>query len=222
LGGINIHASLLPKYRGAAPVAWAIYHGEEATGVSIIRMTPRLDAGGIILQESLAIAIDETAGELEARLATLGARMTLEALDQLEAGTARVLVQDDAKATKAPRLKKEDGAIDWTRSSRAIHDQVRALRPWPCAFTDWHRTGDTSTRLQILATRPVDATAHVVSGRRVGDDPHRLTIACGTGVLEILELKPAGKREMDAAEFLRGNRWQPDDYLGADGRQAVP
>src|SRR5262249_45967885 len=114
-GGINVHASLLPKYRGAAPVAWAVYHGETRTGVTIIRMTTGLDAGDMLAQEAIDILPDETAGELEARLAPLGARLAFRAIEQIAAGTAQGVKQDKAQVTKAPKLKKEDGLIDWTR-----------------------------------------------------------------------------------------------------------
>src|SRR5215469_9835627 len=116
LGGINVHASLLPKYRGAAPIAWAICHGETKTGVTIIRMTTGLDAGDMLAQEVMDILPDETAGELEARLAPLGARLALKMVDEIAAGTAHGVKQDQSQVTKAPKLKKENGLIDWTRS----------------------------------------------------------------------------------------------------------
>src|SRR6516165_4124868 len=119
-GGINVHASLLPKYRGAAPIAWAIYHGEKQTGVTIIQMTPQLDAGGMLLQEAVDIGPEETAGELEARLAPLGAKLALKVLDRMEAGPVAGIPQDKSQVTKAPKLKKEDGLIDWTASAEQV------------------------------------------------------------------------------------------------------
>src|SRR5262245_53193469 len=116
-GGINVHASLLPKYRGAAPIAWAIYYGEKQTGVTIIQMTPQLDAGGMIAQGTVDIRQDETAGELEARLAPGGAKLALESIEKIVNGTAKPLPQDKGQVTKAPKLKKEDGLIDWTRTA---------------------------------------------------------------------------------------------------------
>src|SRR5262249_42189523 len=127
-GGINVHASLLPKYRGAAPIAWAIYHGEKQTGVTIIQMTPQLDAGGMLLQEAIDIRPYETAGELEARLAPLGAKLALQAMEQIAAGTANPIKQDQSQVTKAPKLKKEDGLIDWNRHAEQVWNQVYAMQ----------------------------------------------------------------------------------------------
>src|SRR5262245_11416637 len=134
-GGINVHASLLPKYRGAAPIAWAIYHGEKQTGVTIIQMTPQLDAGGMLLQEAVDIGPEETSGELEARLAPLGAKLALQAIEQIASGTAKPIQQDKSQATKAPKLKKEDGLIDWNQNAWQVFNQIRAMQPWPTAYT---------------------------------------------------------------------------------------
>src|SRR5262245_22812820 len=130
-GGINVHASLLPKYRGAAPIAWAIYHGETRTGVTIIKMSVNLDAGDMLAQEATDIGPEETAGEVEARLAPLGAKLALQVIEQIAAGTARGSQQDKSQATKAPKLKKEQGLIDWTRTAQQVCNQVRAMQPWP-------------------------------------------------------------------------------------------
>src|SRR5262245_30053916 len=126
-GGINVHASLLPKYRGAAPIAWAIYHGEKRTGVSIIRMSIHLDAGAIVAQEAIDIRPDETAGELEARLAPLGGSLAAQVVEQIAAGTAQGIPQDKSQVTKAPKLTKEHGLIDWTRTATQVCNQVRAM-----------------------------------------------------------------------------------------------
>src|SRR5262249_4816147 len=135
LGMINVHASLLPRYRGAAPIQRAIMEGDTRTGVTIMRVVKALDAGAMMLTESLAIEPDETGGELEARLATLGARLLLPVMDQLERGTAVETPQDESQATYAARILKTDGLIAWDRPAHAIHDQVRALSPWPHAYT---------------------------------------------------------------------------------------
>src|SRR6516225_890462 len=148
-GGINVHASLLPKYRGAAPIAWAIYHGEARTGVTIIKMSVSLDAGDMLAQEAIDIGPDETAGEVEARLAPLGARLALEVMAGLEAGTLQGRKQDPAQVTKAPKLTKEHGAIDWARSGSEVCRQVRAMQPWPTAFTFWQRAGHAPLRLLL-------------------------------------------------------------------------
>jgi methionyl-tRNA formyltransferase len=219
LGGINVHASLLPKYRGAAPVAWAIYHGETETGVTIIRMTTGLDAGDMLAQEILAIGPQETAGELEARLAPLGAKLAMEVVEQLSAGTASGVKQDRALVTKAPKLKKEDGLIDWTRPATAVCNQVRAMQPWPTTYTWWHRESKSPVRLMIARCQAHadEATAGVKPGSclaRPGD--RMLGIASGQGVVEILELQPAGKRRMEIGEFLRGNAVSVGDWFGAE------
>ena len=141
MGGINVHASLLPKYRGAAPIAWAIYHGETRTGVTIIRMTTGLDAGDMLAQEAIDILPDETAGELEARLAPVGARLAVHMVRRLAAGPVPGAKQDPAKVTKAPKLKKEDGLIDWSKPAEQVVRQVRAMQPWPTAYTWLHHGG---------------------------------------------------------------------------------
>src|SRR5581483_2134632 len=134
-GGINVHASLLPKYRGAAPIAWAIYHGEKRTGVTIIRMSVYLDAGDILAQEALDIGPEETAGEVEARLAPLGARLAIDVIHQIAAGTTHGTKQDKALVTKAPKLTKEHGLIDWGETAAQVCNHVRAMQPWPTAYT---------------------------------------------------------------------------------------
>src|SRR5262249_45622524 len=148
-GGINVHASLLPKYRGAAPIAWAIYHGEKQTGVTIIQMTPQLDAGGMLLQEAVDIGPEETSGELEARLAPLGAKLALQAIEQIASGTAKPIQQDKSQATKAPKLKKEDGLIDWNQNAWQVFNQIRAMQPWPTAYTFFHSSKESPLRLII-------------------------------------------------------------------------
>jgi methionyl-tRNA formyltransferase len=220
-GGINVHASLLPKYRGAAPIAWAIYHGETRTGITIIRMTTGLDAGDVLAQEALDILPDETAGELEARLAPLGARLAMLVIDQMARGTIQGRPQDKSQVTRAPKLKKEDGAIDWTRSGKDVCNQVRAMQPWPTAYTYWHRPGQAPLRLlvQRAAWHPLSpgeqpTPGEVLLGPAAGAE---LLVAAGAGTaVEILELQPAGKRRMTAAEFVRGRPPRPGDRLGPE------
>jgi methionyl-tRNA formyltransferase len=217
-GGINVHASLLPKYRGAAPVAWAVYHGESRTGVTIIRMSVYLDAGEMLAQEALDIGPDETAGELEARLAPLGARLALSVIDQIAAGMVRGVKQDKTQATKAPKLTKENGLIDWSRPARDVCNQIRAMQPWPTAYTYWHRPGHQPLRIIIH-----NAFAHE-GGRGEHSSPGQIVLrpeagrlyiaAGGGGPVEVRELQPAGKRRMPAAEFLRGHNLQPGDRFG--------
>jgi methionyl-tRNA formyltransferase len=221
LGGINVHASLLPKYRGAAPIAWAIYHGETETGVTIIRMSVSLDAGDMLAQEATAIGPDETAGEVEARLAPLGARLALQVVEQMQHGPVAGRKQDPALVTKAPKLKKEDGLIDWTRSGAQVSSQVRAMQPWPTPYTWWHRPGQQPLRLIVnrASWRSRQPGEEAVPGSvLVLPGPQTvLSIAAGDGsVVEVHELQPAGKKRMPAADFLRGRRPQPGDRLGPE------
>jgi methionyl-tRNA formyltransferase len=224
LGGINLHGSLLPKYRGAAPVQWAILRGETETGNSIIQMTPGLDAGPLLAQQRTPIDPDEDAVQLEARLAAMGAELVLRVIDELESNTAKPFVQNAGLASKAPRLKKEQGAIDWSRSAQAIKNQVRALRPWPRAFTFWHRADGDPLRINIdrvaltasaydISSATQDAGTPAAPGA-ILEASGRLLVAAGGGTLEVLELQPAGKRSMLAAEFLRGYRLASGDHFG--------
>jgi methionyl-tRNA formyltransferase len=219
-GGINVHASLLPKYRGAAPVAWAIYHGEKETGVTIIRMSVSLDAGDMLAQEVLEIRPDETSGELESRLAPLGARLALDVIAKLEGGTVEGVKQDKGLVTKAPKLTKEHGIIDWERPAEAVVNHIRAMQPWPTAFTFWHRAGQPPLRL--LLTRAVARTA--TDGELdanpgdvlINDDMTKLHVRVDEGVVEVLELQPAGKKRMSTAEFMRGRQPHAGDRLGPE------
>lgn len=221
LGGINVHASLLPKYRGAAPIAWAIYHGEKETGVTIIKMSVSLDAGDMLAQEGIALDSQETAGEAEARLAVLGAKLAATVVQQIEAGTVQGRKQDKSQVTKAPKLTKEHGVIDWTRPAVAVCNQVRAMQPWPTAYTWWHRAGQPPLRLIVCRAIARDMTA-AESGepgellQPHGDFSRLRVVAGGRGVVEIDELQPAGKRRMNAEDFLRGRRPQPGDRLGPE------
>jgi methionyl-tRNA formyltransferase len=234
-GGINVHASLLPKYRGAAPVAWAIYHGETRTGVTIIRMSIALDAGEMLAQEAVDIGPEETAGELEARLAEVGARLAVKVIDQIIAGTAQGVKQDKSQATKAPKLTKEHGLIDWSRPGRDVCNQIRAMQPWPTAYTFWHRHREAPAEpMRLIVCRARVAPASGASDDRgtgalmrfarqnpapgeilSPSDSVQLLVATGDQTpVEILELQPAGKRRMPVAEFLRGHRLQPGDRFG--------
>jgi methionyl-tRNA formyltransferase len=219
-GGVNIHASLLPRYRGAAPVAWAIYQGETQTGVTIIQMSVYLDAGVMLAQEALAIGPEETAGELESRLAQLGARLTVGVIDQIAAGTAQGMPQDRSQATRAPKLTKEHGLIEWSRPAAAVCNQVRAMQPWPTAYSFWQRPG--SNPMRIIVHKAVAASDQFGLELTPGQvlptaGESRLVAAAGDGrAVEILELQPAGRRRMTAAEFVRGHRLHPGDRLGPE------
>lgn len=214
-GGINVHGSLLPKYRGAAPVAWAIYHGETRTGVTIIRMTTGLDAGDMLAQDGIDILPDETAGELEARLAPLGAQLALDVMRQMAAGPVAGTKQDPTLVTKAPKLKKENGLIDWTKSAQQVCRQIRAMQPWPTAYTFLHRADHAPVRMTIQRARAVEASEPASPGAVLAD-PSRLLVAVERGAVEILELQPAGKRRMSTDEFLRGHALRAGDRFGSE------
>lgn len=221
LGGVNLHGSLLPRYRGAAPVAWAIFHGERESGVTVIHMTPQLDAGPCLAQLTTPIGPDETSFELEARLATLGAPLVCRTIDQLERGETMNLPQDPALATKARRLRKTDSVIDWSRSAAAIKNQIRALEPWPRNFTFWRRAPGPAMRLIIGRSDAVPAAALKSSDASPGTvlavDEQAIDIATGEGVLRVGELQPAGKRMLPAAEFARGYRIAVGEMFGPEG-----
>ena len=220
LGGINVHASLLPKYRGAAPVAWAIWKGETKTGVTIIRMSAGLDAGDMLAQESIDILSDETAGELEARLAPLGARLALSVVEKLERGPIEGVKQDPAQVTKAPKLKKEWGLIDWSKDAEEVHCQIRAMQPWPTAHSWLHRAGYLPIR--IIINRLGRTTAIGMVGKspppgRAYPGEKAIVVYCGMWTtVEILNLQPAGKRSMSSEEFLRGHPVQEGDRFGPE------
>ncbi len=226
LGGINLHGSLLPKYRGAAPVHWAIYHGETETGVTVIHMTPRLDAGPCIGQVMTPIGSDETTADVEARLAQLGAPLVCRCIEQLAAGRVEAIRQDQSQATRARRLRKDDGEIDWSRSAKAIHDQIRAFTPWPRSATWLLRREGEPLRVTIDAVREVlssgESANSVVAvtaapGAVVDIDGDRLLVQTGEGTLALTEVQPAGKRRMSGGEFQRGYRVEIGDRFGNVG-----
>ncbi len=213
LGGINLHASLLPKFRGAAPVQWAVLRGEPETGNSVIQMTAGLDAGPCLGQQRTPINSEETAGELEARLALLGAELVCQVVQDLATGNIHSIEQDAAQASKARRLRKEDGNIDWAQPAREIKNRVRALRPWPRAFTNWHRKEGAPMRLNVDRVAMVTCESKSLPGTVLEADA-RLVVSAGEHAIEILELQPAGKRTMSATDFLRGNRVTIGDRFG--------
>ena len=207
------------------PIAWAIYHGEKSSGVTIIKMSVYLDAGDMVAQEAIDIGPDETAGEVEARLAPLGAKLALQVIEQIAAGAALPgLKQDKAQVTKAPKLTKEHGLIDWTRYYFEVVAQVRAMQPWPTAYTFLHRPGQPPTRIIVHRAFPYHST--FVPGKEAAppgtvrlrpEAPLRLFVWAGRGSeVEILELQPAGKRRMAAIDFLRGHPLKPGDHFGPE------
>jgi methionyl-tRNA formyltransferase len=215
LGGINLHGSVLPSYRGAAPVARAIQRGETETGVTVIQMTPRIDAGGIIGIARTVIGPDETAGDLEERLARLGAPLVAQAISALVQGPVPIVPQDRTMVTKAPKLRKEDGLIDWTRSAQAVHDHIRAMQPWPVAFTTWRprdRAGSEPLRLIIHKTSAVAGSG--APGEVIIAAANNLIVAAGTGAVAIESVQIAGKKPLASAEFLRGHKVNRGDRMG--------
>lgn len=200
-GCINVHSSLLPRYRGAAPIHWAVLNGEQETGVTIMHMDVELDAGDIIAQASTPIDPDEPVTVLHDRLAALGAGLLADTVAQLAQGTARRTPQDAAQATYAPMLSRELSRMDWSRPARALHNQVRGLIPWPAATAELD-----GVRCKLLATAVAEETSAAAPGTVVQADKHGLKIVCGAGsVLEVKELQPDGKKRMTAAAFLLGH-----------------
>ncbi len=201
-GCINVHSSLLPKYRGAAPINRAILNGEQETGVTIMHMASELDGGDIILQRSTLIDPDEQADTLYSRLAEMGGELVVEAAARIEAGTAGRVPQDQEKATFAPMLSKELSPIDWTRPAREIHNQIRGLMPWPVASTGVI-SGET---MKIYRSALPGQSTGAAPGTIVAAGKQGIDMACGDGqVLRILELQPPGKKRMAAAAYLSGN-----------------
>ena len=198
-GCINIHASLLPAYRGAAPINWAIIRGDRETGITIMQMDEGMDTGAILAQERLPVDPGDTAGTLTEKMSGLGATMIVQALPLIESGALKPAAQDEAKATLAPLLKKEDGLIDWTLAALDIHNRVRGLTPWPGAYTFLD-----GVMVKVLASEPSPGSSGpgVVAVGSGG----ALEAGTGNGLLRILQLQPAGKKPMSAQDFLRGHR----------------
>ena len=196
-GCINVHASLLPKYRGAAPINKAIIDGETETGITTMYMDVGLDTGDMLVKKTLSIGPEETAGELHDRLASLGRETMEETLRQLCAGTLQREVQDDEQSTYASMMKKEDGRIDWNRSAQEIHNHVRGLDPWPGAYTTLN-----GELLKLAKTSPESAAG--LPGSVIAADKSGVCVACGSGSLRIQQLQLAGRKRLAAADFLRG------------------
>lgn len=206
LGNINLHASLLPKYRGAAPIQWAIANGDSVTGVTTMRINAGLDTGDILLQRVAGIAPDDTSETLAPRLAEMGADLMVESLRRLQDGAVQPVPQDHARATLAPMLTREDGRIDFNRSAREILNRLRGFQPWPGAFTTFR-----GQPLNIWAAKQAAGTLVPGQLRRDGD---RLLVGCGDGAVELLEVQPQGKRRMAARDFVNGYKPQDGERLG--------
>jgi methionyl-tRNA formyltransferase len=206
-GNINLHASLLPKYRGAAPIQWAIANGEQLTGVTTMRINQGLDTGDILLQKDLAILDEDTAETLSPRLAAIGADLMIETLRGLAKGTVSSRPQQEEEATLAPILKKEDGRIDFSRKAREIYNRLRGFQPWPGAFTTFR-----GKALNVTATKLSDEQLPQAQ-LLVNDD--RLFVGCGDSTaLQLLEVQPEGKKRISARDFIHGYRPQIEERLG--------
>lgn len=210
MGCVNVHGSLLPKYRGAAPVQWAIINGETETGITTMLMDEGMDTGAILLQERLPITPDDTTGTLAPRLAETGGRLLVETLAQLKAGTLMPKKQDDGQATMAPILKKEDGLIDWSVRAASLANRVRGLSPWPGAYTflggeRWNVWNAVST---IGPTTEKPGTIVTVNKQSI-------LVATGDGLLEIREIQTANSKRMSVAQFLAGHHVKVGEQLGS-------
>jgi methionyl-tRNA formyltransferase len=208
LGNINLHASLLPKYRGAAPIQWAIAQGEILTGNTTMRIDAGLDTGGILLQQELAIALEDTAETVSPRLAAMGAELLIETLRGLQAGTIHPRPQDHTRATLAPILKKQDGIIDFALPATQICNRLRGFQPWPGASTKFR-----GKKLQVWKANP---TRDALPPGHLQSRDNRLVAGCGQNTaLELLELQLEGKKKMSGLDFIHGYRPQPDERFGS-------
>jgi methionyl-tRNA formyltransferase len=209
LGNINLHASLLPKYRGAAPIQWAVANGETVTGATTMRIDQGLDTGDMLLQRSLSIEPNQTAGQLFPLLAESGASLMRETLEGLEAGTIQPIPQDNARASLAPILQREDALVDFTRSAAAIYNRWRGFQPWPGAYTFFRGRKLTLHRL-------IPAGSAVAPPGEIMVEGSRLYVAAGSSTsLELLEVQLEGKKRLPVADFLRGAGLQAHERLGS-------
>ncbi len=213
-GAINLHGSLLPKYRGAAPVNWAVNNGDTSTGVTVIHLTPKLDAGPCLVQLETFLHWNETAPEVEERLALMGAGPVMDAIDILSKGQGEMIgeVQDNALATKAPRLKKENALVDWRRSAEQIHNQVRAFKPWPGTYSYLVQEGRETQRVifdSVSVWEPTEELAPAAPGVVVYTDRTTMVVATGDGYLSLDVVKPAGKGVRTIDTFLCGFNVKP-------------
>jgi methionyl-tRNA formyltransferase len=206
-GAFNLHGSLLPKYRGAAPINHAIMQGETETGVTTFFLEPSVDTGDLILQKRLSIGPDETAGSVHDRMKELGGEAVVETVRQIEAGTVDPQPQDDSRATPAPKIHDDDCEIPWARPAEAVHNHVRGLSPYPGAWT-MHE----DTRLKIYETRRADGAG---APGTVLEAEDRLRVACGDAAVEVRSVQQPGRRRLDAADFLNGYAIAEGDRLGA-------
>jgi methionyl-tRNA formyltransferase len=208
LGCVNVHASLLPKYRGAAPITWAVVDGERETGITLMQLDVGMDTGRMLAKYPLAIGEDETTGELGVRLGLLGADVVRRELPRFVAGELTPEAQDDSRATLARMLTKDDGRIDFKKPARVVHDHVRGMSPWPGAFT---RLAD--KKVKILATNVAEVARAGRPGEVVLADKSRLLVACGDGAVELVTVQLEGKRGVRGVEWVMGRGVKEGDVL---------
>ncbi len=213
LGCINVHASLLPKYRGAAPITWAVVRGETESGVTLMRMDAGMDTGDMLESFTTAIGPDETAGELGERMAKLGAEAVRLGVPKVLAGSYEPVKQDDAQATLAPILKKQDGVVDWAKSAKAVHDHVRGMSPWPGAAT---KAKGKVVKLHSarIASELAAGASDAPPGTVIFADKTRVLVACGDGVVELGRVQLEGKKPVTGAEWHLGRGVAAGDILG--------
>jgi methionyl-tRNA formyltransferase len=211
IGCVNVHGSLLPRYRGAAPITWAVLNGDHVTGVTTMLMDEHLDTGPMLLKNEVEIPDFMTSGELAGVLAKVGAELLIPTLDGLTGGSLKPIPQDHALVSLAPRITKEMALVNWSRDARSIHNQIRALNPWPLAYTEFR-----DQRLQILRSAPCDESESDERhpGTFLGVTERGMKLACGRGdVLVILEVQPAAKKKMTGRDFANGARLKPGERL---------
>ncbi len=213
-GMLGVHPSLLPRYRGAAPVAWALLNGESSTGVTIFRLNERMDAGDILAQRRLPIQAGDDAEALTGRLAELGAEELLGALEAVASGRARFRRQDDAQASLAPKLTTAQGVIDWRKPAAAIERQVRAMVPWPGARTSWR--GRELKLFRASSGREKTGAPRILPGTIAEVAPEAVIVATGEGTLELKDVQLAGRRRMSVREFLAGHPINVGEILGGE------
>ncbi len=211
-GCINVHASLLPRHRGAAPIQWALLEGDATTGVTIMQMNAGLDEGDILLQRTEPVVATDTSATLGTRLAHLGARTLLETIDGLKAGRIRPLPQDSSRATLAPRIQKDAGRMDWREPAQRLERKVRAFQPWPTAYTSL--AGRQLKILHAAVRTPSAEAATRAAGTVAASGPDGITVATGDGTLTLLVVQLEGRRALSAADFLRGHPVAPGAVLG--------
>jgi len=211
-GCLNVHGSLLPRYRGAAPIQWAVIRGERETGITIMQLDAGMDTGPMLLGRALPIGDDDTSGTLAPRLATMGAELMIDALERLQAHTLQATPQDSAAATMAPMLEKTTGHVDWTRPAREVSCLIRGVDPWPGAFTELAGEAGSDV-LKLWTPRVVEGRG--VPGTVLGAEKAGLVVACGEGAVTIGELQLPGKKRLPAAALLAGRAIPTGSKLGA-------